>query len=218
MNANELFDIISEQLKNEEANSTILRNQIATGKKWNYSICATPIVIGKPLVLGINWGGGGPKDNFDYSVQNKMPTKEGFLKELKNGEYKFLSLSKKYFEKHLDLNIDTDDFNYSNLCFFRTPNIKYLKGEDFKISIPILKQYVKELKPSFILSLGNTNINYLKQSYELNNNSLELLNSGKALAYKGTLWSIPFCCLPHPGAHLFGNDRDKIWDLVFKKM
>ena len=96
MNANELFDIISEQLKNEEANSTILRNQIATGKKWNYSICATPIVIGKPLVLGINWGGGGPKDNFDYSVQNKMPTKEGFQKELKNGEYKFLSLSKKY--------------------------------------------------------------------------------------------------------------------------
>lgn len=218
MTPQELFDTTLALLKKEENTSCILINEKALGKKWNYSICATPINIGKPLIIGINWGGGGARDNFNYLVQDKMPTKEGFLKELKDGDYKFLSLSKKYLKEHLNLDICSDEFNYSNLFFFRTPNIKYLKDEDFKISIPILKKYVEELQPEYILSLGNTNMKYLSV---LNSDDIffdhRTTENLKVNGYIGKLWSKEFYCLPHPSAHIHNTYRDEIWGKVFPK-
>ncbi len=223
MNPKDIYEEVSSLLKKEENNSGILKNEKANGKKWNYSICATPIVLSKPLIIGINWGGGGSKDNYDYSVQDSMPTKEEFLIELKDGGYKFLSKSKDYILKYLNLNINSDDFNYSNLCFFRTPNIKYLKGEDFEISIPIFKKFVNDLQPSWILSLGNTNIAYLEKflnkTGEISLKPIPLNGKRKGkfevMGYSGTLWSKQFYCLPHPGAHINKEDRDAIWETVF---
>ncbi len=103
MNPKNIFEEISSLLKSEENNSSILKNEKANGKKWNYSVCASPITLGKPLIIGINWGGGSSKDNYDYSVQDNMPTKQEFLKQLKDGEYKFLSKSKDYILKYLNL-------------------------------------------------------------------------------------------------------------------
>ncbi|MEO8821986.1 MAG: hypothetical protein ABI366_00325 [Ginsengibacter sp.] len=217
MNPENIFTQISSLLGTEVNNSNILKDEKTNGKKWNYSICATPITLRKPLIIGINWGGGGLKDNYDYSVQGQMPTKNKFLDELKNGEYKFLTMSKDYILEYLKLNINSDNFNYSNLCFFRTPSLKYLKGEDFEISIQIFKKFVNELQPPWILSLGITNIKYLKKFLKPDEISLNEKRIGKSevIGYTGTLWSKSFYCLPHPNAHIFKIDRDEIWKTVF---
>lgn len=187
--------------------------QKQTRLRWGISVCTTPIQPGEGMILGINWGGGGPGDKYSYGSQEKMPTQEAFRRELRNGDYGFLIRSKDYIKEYLKLDIESGKFNYTNLCLFRSPTQKDLLADDYQNCFDIFKFLVQEISPPWILSLGTGNIERLKA---LDPTFLPQMNSsGRAKGCRGTLLDKPFYCVPHPNAHLSKNDRDDIWRKVF---
>lgn len=95
-----------------------------------------------------------------------MPTKEEFLEQLKDGSYNFLQRTSEYFYKHANINIAEGEFNYTNLCFFRSPQAKDISHQDYKLSIPIFKRLITEINPPRILCLGTTNYKYLEPEFD----------------------------------------------------
>lgn len=188
------------------------------GQKGNlaYSISATPFRIGRPLILGINWGGSGS----DFKSQQKMPTSKDLTPELIRMEYKFLEKSRGYFNQYriLELDLDNVDFNYSNLCFFRSRAEKDLTFADYQNSYPLAKELIQFLKPKYILVFGITALNRLKDlsaAGELAGQ--EFLDSeNKHRGFKGKFLGFDIYCLPHPNARVKSASRDEIWKKVFE--
>jgi hypothetical protein len=184
--------------------------------KWGVSVCATPIQPGEGMILGINWGGGGPSDNYLYETQQKMPTQEEFRRDLKKGDYGFLIRSNRYLKEYLKLDIESGKFNYTNLCLFRSPSQKDLLTEDYQSCFEAFTFLVKEISPPWILSLGTGNIDRLRAL--ISTFSPEIIPIGRANGCSEKLLDIPFYCVPHPNAHLSKNDRDGIWKKIFAGM
>jgi hypothetical protein len=138
--------------------STIYQKQLSLGEQWNYSICATPISKGNGVIFGINWGGSG-----DFTAGTVMPTGDDIA------GYHFIKQSKTFLEKHWQIDISKINFNYTNLCFFRTPKEKDLSFDDYKLSWPLFEKYVDYINPPWLLSIGVTNLKVL--------NSLNLLKN-----------------------------------------
>lgn len=99
---------------------------------WGLSICATPFQQNKGLIMGINWGGGSLADNYKYNIQKTMPSFNEFRDLYKANEYKFLKRLEPFFKIYLDLDVSSGEFNYSNFCFFRTPDISSLRKKILK--------------------------------------------------------------------------------------
>ena len=181
--------------------------------KWGVSVCATPIQIGKGMILGINWGGGGISDENSYESQLSMPTIPKFQDDLQRGGYKFLQRSKKYLENYLKIKVASGEFNYTNLCLFRSPQQKYLRIEDYEACFETFKFLVEEIAPPWIISLGTTNIEKIEALESTFTYKLE--SFGRASGYKGICLNTTFYCLPHPNFPLYNTDRDGIWNDIF---
>lgn len=217
MTPNEIFDIALSEAIIAFPKSNIFKKQQLLDKDWGLSICATPIQIRKGIILGINWGegGGGESKNEKFINQEIMPSKEDFLKDYNLGDYKFLKKTKELLYKYKNLLLEDAEFNYFNLCFFRSPSSNDLEYEDYKICLPILKEIVQEIKPAWILSLGNSNMNILKPLIP-NLKTFETRGT-RHLAYSGNLWDYSFYCVPHPNARRLSNNlRAQIWENLFE--
>lgn len=185
----------------------------ATRKKhidqnWNFAICETPIKKGEGLVFGLNWGG----DNINQqTVYPPSRRKDG-------RKWKFVTHSRKYFKEYFQVEIE--DLNYSNLCFFRSPNMDKFVYSDWELGIPLFKEYVDFVHPSWCLMLGDPSP--LKGKYVEDFKKEEVLNekgNRKVYGYTGLLFGeYPFGCVPHPGAHISSNSRNEIWEKVRKQL
>jgi len=194
----------------EEANSAFMESSIIKKQQnWGLSVCATPIQIGKPIILGINWGGGDSED------QKEMPSKDFFKKDYDNKcDYTFLKKSQKLIEEFLKIDVEKAEFNYTNLCFFRSPKSSDLIYNDYKVCLPTIEKLVNYIKPPWILSLGNSNMAVLKPKL----NELKTFKTAGTShpGYSGILWGYNFYCFPHPNARKLSNDtRYEIWKTVF---
>ena len=109
--------------------------------------------------------------------------------------------------------------NYSNLCFFRSPKIKYLTWSDWKLSIPLFKSYTDYINPPWTVLLGKTGVEILDRFGYLNNISrIEVFGKQKrTFGYVGTLFDkYNFYCVPHPQTRISTEVREKVWQLLFK--
>lgn len=100
---------------------------------------STPIQLNKGVLLGLNWGGGGQKNTYTYESQKSMPTPEEFKRDLMAGSYSFLTRSKHYLERYPKIDIYGGQFNYTNLCLFRTPKEKNLLAPAMQVVLRPLK-------------------------------------------------------------------------------
>lgn len=177
-------------------------------ENWNFAICETPIKRVEGLVFGLNWGGD------DINQQSLYPPERREY----GRNWKFVTHSRKYFREHFDVEIE--DLNYSNLCFFRSPDMKRFVPKDWKRGIPLFEAYVKFVEPSWCMMMGNPNP--LKQDHIKDLNRETVLNekgNRKVYGYTGLLFGeYPFGCVPHPGAHISSNSRNEIWEKVMQKM
>lgn len=201
MTKERFFKLLLEQTKKQFELSPICRKQIELGKKWNYSICGTPIQTGRGILLGINWGA-----DDSHEAQSKMPDGEDIA------GYGFIRRSEQYLKKHLQLNLESLNFNYANLCFFRSPRESDLTDDDYKLSLPLFKQYVEFINPPWIFSLGSGNSNRLINTGELKSITEYPDKAGKFRGLSGTLWDVPYFSVPHPNARVKRISRDEIWE------
>lgn len=209
------FDILLDKAQRLFELSEVKFRQERNMLKWGLSLCATPVNPGKAVILGISWGGVVMTDKNRYSVQRRYPTKEEFLEDYKEGAYPFIHKSSKFISEFLQLGIEDVEFNYTNVCLFRSPNVSDLSIKEVRWCIPILKEFIELIDPPCILSLGNTNIVYLEPDLrELK----KLTETGTPhVGYSGMLWNRPFYSVPHPNARKLSDEvRHKIWNTVFQ--
>ncbi len=185
----------------------VYKKQQGLKQNWNYSVCGTPIQKNKGILLGINWGA---DDN--HEPQSDMPEGKDIL------EYRFINRSKKYLENYLKLDFNSINFNYTNLCFFRTKAEKDLSDDDYKSSLPLFKSFVEFINPPWIFSLGTGNYYRLQQFGELKNIKEFPDSENKFKGVTATLWGHKFYAVPHPNAHVKGASRDEIWKLIGKNI
>lgn len=187
--------------------SPVYRKQLQLGRQWNYAICATPISQGNGIIFGINWGG---VDN--YPPQTVIPTGEDIA------DYHFIRQSRQYLEKHWQLDISNINFNYTNLCFFRTPMERDLSGDDYKLSLPLFEKYVRYINPPWLLSIGGTNLKMLDGFGLLKNIQRHFDNENKFKGHSAQLWDYSIFSVPHPTARLTTDSRQTIWTKVTEEM
>jgi uracil-DNA glycosylase family 4 len=213
-NQTKFFNKLLDEAKEAFQQSKLKVHQDTKNLKWGLSISATPILPGNGVILGINWGGGSKSDNTGYEIQSSMPSKIDFLNDYKNGYYGFIKKSKNLLKEFLQINVDSVEFNYTNLCLFRSPKASDLRYDDIQLCLPIVKEFVDFISPPWILSLGNTNVTHLVGSIkDLRRKETKETNH---YGYSGTLWGYKFYSVPHPNARKLTNEiRHAIWKNVF---
>lgn len=187
-------------------NSPIYYSQKELGKQWSYSVCGTPIQTGKGILLGINWGADGI-----HNPQSAIPDGKDII------TYKFIERSKDYLLNYLNVNPARINFNYANLCFFRSPKESDLTKRDYELSLPLFKQYVEFIQPPWIFSLGSSNSKWLQQLKKLKKTIEFPDNEGKFKGITGTLWKFPYFSVPHPNARVKSKSREEIWESIGKQ-
>ena len=189
--------------------SPVSKKQQELGEKWNYSVCATPIKRGKGIIFGINWGGN------DHKPQPTMPTGKNIV------NYTFIKQSRKYLEQ-LGLNFSDINFNYTNLCFFRTPKANLLVDDDFRLSIPLFEKYVRFINPPWLLSIGGKNMKIFHKFGHLKDDEIvrHYDNQRKFRGHSAPLWEWHVFSVPHPQARLTkaSNARQTIWEKIIFSM
>ncbi len=204
----QLFDEIAAELQKVAPNTPLMQQQKELKRRWGYSICATPLETELPLVMGMNWGGSG-----EFEVQSEMPDKQGFIDDLNKGHYRFLTRSSRLLKTYGEIDIWSGNFNYTNFCFFRSPNAKYLHNDDYALSLDILERLIKGIQPSKIICLTTSVISHIPDK-----GTLQLIqSSGQRTyhAYQGQLFGFPFYCVPHPNAHVPTMQREELWRQCF---
>lgn len=187
--------------------SPVYQKQLKLTRQWNYSVCATPITKGNGVIFGINWGGA---DGF--SPQTVMPNGENIA------DYHFIRQSRPFLEKHWKVDVSNVNFNYTNLCFFRTQKAIDLSVDDFKLSLPLFEKYVHYINPPWLLSIGGKNIKMLDSFGLLKNLQRHFDNENKFKGNSAQLWNYNIFSVPHPSAHLTSEARQTIWSKVTKEM
>jgi hypothetical protein len=199
---NELLVATEKQFKK----SPVYQKQLNLNKEWNYSICATPIIKDKGVIFGINWGGE------NVRPQTNIPDGSDISK------YHFIKQSRQFLEENWGLDISSINFNYTNLCFFRTPKESYLSPDDYELSLPLFKEYIGYIKPPWILSIGGKNLKVLDRFGALNNIKQYFDKQGKFKGHSGQLWDWNIFSVPHPSARLTREARQTIWKSVTTEM
>jgi hypothetical protein len=209
------FDILLDKAYRLFEFSEVKFRQNRNTSKWGLSLCATPVNPGKAVILGISWGGAVSAGVSRYSIQRRFPTREEFLEDYYVGGYPFIQKSKDLMNEFLQINIEDVEFNYTNVCLFRSPNVSDLSIKEVRWCMPILKEFIELINPPCILSLGNTNIVYLEPDLRVLKKFTE--TGTPHVGYSGMLWGRPFYSVPHPNARKLTDEvRYKIWSSVFE--
>ena len=197
---NIFFESLLNETKEAFHRSPIFERQEKEGKKWSYSVCGTPIQIGKGIIFGINWGVDG-----EHQPQTKMQDGSDI------DTYKFVERSRWYLKEYFLLDINDISFNYTNLCFFRSPGSKDLTDLDYKLSLPLFERYVKFIDPEWILSLGSGSSQILLNNGLLKGDNLFKEGKAKFKASAEKLWGYDFYAVPHPNARVKNDLRKELW-------
>lgn len=209
------LDILLDKAKRLFELSEVKFRQDRNTLKWGLSLCATPVNPGKAVILGISWGGAVSAGVTRYSIQRRFPTKEEFLEDYYIGGYPFIQKSKDLISEFLQIKIEDVEFNYTNVCLFRSPNVSDLSIKEVRWCMPILKEFIELIDPPCILSLGNTNIVYLEPDLRDLKKFTEI--GTPHVGYSGMLWGRPFYSVPHPNARKLTDEvRHTIWESVFR--
>ena len=185
--------------------SPVYQKQLKQRKNWNYTVCDTPIQRKKGILFGINWGG----DNIQ--PQTQMPTGENIV------NYTFIKQSRKYLEQ-LGLNFSDINFNYTNLCFFRTPKANLLEEDDFRLSVPLFEKYVRYINPPWLLSIGGKNMKILDKLGLLRDIERHYDHHGRFKGHSALLWNWNVFSAPHSQAKMTNKARQTIWDKLIVLM
>ena len=187
--------------------SPIYQRQLTLGYQWSYSICATPISKDSGIIFGINWGGSG-----NFLPQTVMPKGNDIA------DNHFIKQSRQFLENHWQLDVLNINFNYTNLCFFRTPKEKDLTSDDYKLSLPLFEKYVRYINPPWLLSIGGTNIKVSNNLGMLKNIQYQFDNKKKFRGCAVQLWDYNIFSVPHPAARMTTEARNTIWTKVTEEM
>ncbi len=170
------------------------------GKNWNYAICDTPIQKGAGVFFGINWGGN------DINAQSTHPPK------YKERDWSFINHCRTYIDWHFGEEIE--NLNYTNACFFRSPDVNSLPDNAIDLSRPLFEEYIRKITPPWILMIGKPHRlgDDWKQRKRIE--VFDETTNRRAFGYTGTLFGYPFGSVPYYTQAMSNEVRNEIWTLV----
>lgn len=176
-----------------------------SGKNWNFAICDTPIQKKRGIFFGLNWGGD------DINQQTIYPPKN------KDRNWNFISRIRPYFRDYFKQEIE--DLNYSNLCFFRSPDMKHFVSADWERAIPLFKEYTEYIDPPWMLMFGappaTMSTNHITDFKRIDYEGETKYSYG----YTGILFKkYPFGSVPHPQSQISNEARNYLWQEVSKSL
>ncbi len=198
----------------QKTENVFLKSEVYSKNKeenWFYSICNGPIFRSKPIVFGLNWGVSRDKSYKGHSPQKTYP------KDIDQNTWKFKSHVNLYLQKYFGYSFD--EVNYSNQCFFRTPNVDYLSYKDWRDALPLFKEYVEYIDPPYLIMLGlpkHLDNKELKEFKEYG----YLPKGAKRRSYArvGVLFDkYKLGSVPHSSAHISSQTHDALWNILLEK-
>jgi hypothetical protein len=188
------------------------------GNDWGYSVTATQISRGKPLIVGFNWGVDTEwvRAGNSYGAQKEYPlrTFEGNFDDLGS-----LKRTVEFFHEHYPQALSGMQTNF---CFFRSEREDQVSEKDLELSRPLFEEYLKFSDPSVIISFSSKLRNHLvsKGRIEEVDSLYVRYMKGRLQIIKGfyltdTESKIPFVYLPHPNSRVSGTERKNAWNFCF---
>lgn len=180
-------------------------------KDWFYSICNGPIFREKPIIFGLDWGVSNDPNYEGHKPQKKYPN------EINTRTWKFKSHVNTYLTKYFGCSFD--EVNYSNQCFFRSPNEKFLSHQDWRDAIPLFRDYIEYINPPYLIMLGrprHMNKKELKDYKEIGH--LPEGSKKRSFVRLGTLFDkYKFGSVPHSSAFISTDTHDELWKILKEK-
>ncbi|MBM2813982.1 MAG: pol3 finger protein [Ignavibacteria bacterium] len=177
------------ELTNVAFNQSIIKKiQEKLEKKWNYALSATKFNKGKDVFCGIYWS---LKPDESYYPQ------KDYTKIEDNGAYEYLFVKQngELIEKYFNIIPETmGEFNYTNFCFFKSPNKSYLFDYDLDLCSHLFVEYIEYIKPQRLIVFGT---------------SLE--ERMKRMRLETKVMGIKLLILPHPRERLSAEERLQAW-------
>lgn len=117
-------------------------------KGFSYAIAGNPIKKRKPIIIGLNWGGGSTRPQDVDRLSQESPEEYAFIKKLDT------------LMKGIPLTEAIPHLNYTNISFFRSSRINELSPKDWDLSFPLLEKYIQFIQPPWILvtTIGRENL------------------------------------------------------------
>ncbi|MBK6446482.1 MAG: hypothetical protein IPF81_14645 [Bacteroidetes bacterium] len=186
------------------------------GQGWGYSVLATSIFKGTPLIVGFNWGAA---KGTTYEKQSDYPLR------MFQSNYNDLGSLKRtvhFFEEYYP---DALHGMQTNYCFFRTEKESQISQADLDSCRDLFFRLVEYAEPSSIISFSSKLRDHLLGNKLIDNDrSKEVDSKGKKFSAikgrmrMGTKKDIPFFYLPHPMAKVSGDARKRLWEFCFTNM
>ncbi len=180
---------------------------------WWYSVSATGIFIGKPLIVGFNWGAA-QGVLYEPQKEYRFETFEGLYDEL--GSFK---RTIKYFHVYCPLALSGMQTNF---CFFRSPKESDISSRDLELSLPLFLKYVEYIKPSMLITFSGSLIKYLIKNELLVDHKVKQISNGKSTIspLKGKFVAnnqkIDLVYLHHPNSPVKAEARNEAWEYCFR--
>lgn len=186
------------------------------GKGWGYSVLATSLFKGRPLIVGFNWGAA---KGTTYEKQSAYPLR---MFQSNYNDLGSLKRTVRFFEEYYP---DALHGMQSNYCFFRSENESQISQADLDSCRDLFFRLVEYAEPSSIVTFSSKLRDYLLGCKLIDDaRSKEVDSKGrKFTAIKGrmrmgTKKDIPFFYLPHPMAKVSGDARKRLWEFCFTNM
>ena len=112
-----------------------------------------------------------------------------------------------------------DKFVVTNMSFFNSKKANQLSNKLLIRTIPYSLDLIKLIAPKHIIFLGGSGM--LDKLKRVNRNNIffdlsyEMI---KPKVYKGYFNNIPFLAVPHPSAHLYREERQRVVDCITEFM
>lgn len=188
------------------------------GHQWFYSLCATKIIVNKPLIIGFNWGAG---SGVSFAPQMDYPT-ESFYDLHKKKWLGSLSRIIPYCEKYISKEFACEA-GQSNYCFFRSYQEDQISEHDLELCKPIFRELLEISKPSLLLCFSARLRDHLILSELVENCATAELPyrqgnaERKCLVAKGEIsfGKSKIYFLPHPNWPLKREIREEAWEFCF---
>lgn len=213
------FSLLLEETRTAFEQSDI-KDKAPSSISWNYSVCATAITPGKPLIIGFNWGA---TKNKSYAPQSTLPTKD-FI-ETDNSSLGSLSRVKSDLKTYCKSSLE--GAGQVNFCFFRSKHAYQISSKDIDLSLPLFRKLVEIAEPEMILGFSAHLREYFLSTGYLQNVEAKTIRyikgSKESSCYvtKGTIRVkgkvTPVFLLPHPNSKLPKLTRHAAWDFCFEE-
>lgn len=175
------------------------------GKEWFYSLCTSKPRKGQPLIIGLNWGA--KSEKFQPQDINNLP------ESIQWNEMGSLSRIKDFLKENFPL-LPLENFNQSNLCFFRSKKEKQLTQKDKDLCKNIFEEFIELLKPQIMFGFSAPLRNYLILNNRIEYLNEKILHNGKYRIFlkqgfiKFGNWWTYINLLPHPNNWRY-KEREK---------